>query len=292
MIDTVSWNIFRLLADFLHLSGMGFGLAAILSSRSVSGFSRKTQVLFQVVFLSRYLDIFTTHQGLYLLFFKIAFNLITAFMLWLFHKLHHTYEASADSCNLLALIVPAAVLALLSAGGDGLREEAWTFSELLEPLALIPQYIVCYRASRVRPAAVIYTLAVGGYRTLYVCNWIYKRYVWHGAYHDYTSWIGGALECIIFADFLIRISQRREVIGAIGASPLGRIILQLDDSAGRLSEKIELRAMGRRIPFGLSGPGSQDDENMRKQWDVSDKLVDEEGCQLLTLSGDADNGTF
>ena len=27
-----------------------------------------------------------------------------------------------------------------------LAEEAWTFSELLEPLALIPQYIVCYRA--------------------------------------------------------------------------------------------------------------------------------------------------
>lgn len=28
-----------------------------------------------------------------------------------------------------------------------LAEEAWTFSELLEPLALIPQYIVCYRVA-------------------------------------------------------------------------------------------------------------------------------------------------
>ena len=290
-MDTVSWNVFRLLADFLHLSGMGFGLAAILSSRTVAGFSRKTQVMFQMVFVSRYLDIFTQHQGLYLLFFKITFNLITAFMLWLFHKLHHTYEASADSCNLLALVVPPAIIALLS-GGMGVREEAWTFSELLEPLALIPQYIVCYRATKVRPAAVIYVLAVGGYRALYVCNWIYKRYAWHGAYHDYTSWIGGALECVIFADFLVRISQRKEVIGAIGASPLGRIILQIDDSAGRFSEKVELRTFGRRIPFGLSGPGSQDDENKKKQWDVSDKLVDEEECQLLTLSGDGDNGTF
>ncbi|CAL1162679.1 unnamed protein product [Cladocopium goreaui] len=166
-------RVFRLLADFLHLAGMSFGLAAILSSRSVAGFSRKTQVLFQVVFVSRYLDIFTQHQGLYLLFFKITFNLITAFMLWLFHKLHHSYEASADSCNLLALVVPPAIIALFS-GGMGVREEAWTFSELLEPLALIPQYIVCYRATKVRPAAVIYVLAVGGYRTLYVCNWIYK----------------------------------------------------------------------------------------------------------------------
>ncbi|CAJ1379469.1 unnamed protein product [Effrenium voratum] len=37
---------------------------------------------------------------------------------------------------------------------------------------------------------------------------------------------------------------------------------------------------------------TQDDEQMKKQWDVSDKLVDEEGCQLLTLSGDDNNGTF
>ncbi|CAJ1359709.1 unnamed protein product [Effrenium voratum] len=242
---------------------MGFGLAAILSSRTVAGFSRKTQVLFQAVFLSRYLDIFTQRQGSYLLFFKISFNLITAFMLWCFHKLHITYDSAADSCNLLALVLPTAIIAFLS-GGEGLREEAWTFSELLEPLALIPQYIMCYRATRVRPAAVIYVLAVGGYRTLYVCNWIYKRYVWHGAYHDYTSWIGGALECIIFADFLFRISQRREVIGAIGASPLGRVILSLDDGAGRISEKIEMKAIGRRIPFNLSGPGSQD--RYRKIW--------------------------
>lgn len=28
--------------------------------------------------------------------------------------------------------------------------------------------------------------------------------------------------------------------------------------AARLSEKVELRTFGRRIPFGLSGPGSQD----------------------------------
>jgi len=284
-----SWNVFRLVADFLHLAGMFFGLAAILTSRSVAGFSRKTQVLFQCVFISRYLDVFTSHQGLYLLFFKVAFNLITAFMLWTFTKLHQTYDAAADSCNLMAMIIPAAILALITAEGEGFREEAWTFSELLEPLALIPQYIICYRASKVRPAAVIYVLAVGGYRTLYVCNWIYKRYLLHGAYHDYTSWIGGVVECIIFFDFLIRISQRREVIGSIGASPLGQIMLSLDDSAGRLSEKIELKTMGRRIPFGLSGPGSQDDENARRQWDVSDKLGEEEGCNLLTL-GDGDSG--
>ncbi|CAK0844202.1 unnamed protein product [Prorocentrum cordatum] len=66
------------------------------------------------------------------------------------------------------------------------------------------------------------------------------------------------------------------------------MVLRLDDKAGRLSEKIELGVVGRRVPFGLSGPGSQEDERKRKEWDVSDKLVDEESCRLLALNGDAD----
>eukprot|EP00931_Biecheleriopsis_adriatica_P078162 TRINITY_DN51629_c0_g1_i1.p1 TRINITY_DN51629_c0_g1~~TRINITY_DN51629_c0_g1_i1.p1 ORF type:complete len:319 (+),score=51.50 TRINITY_DN51629_c0_g1_i1:142-957(+) len=271
---------------------MGFGLAAILSSRSVSGFSRKTQVLFQIVFISRYLDVFTQTQGAYLLFFKLAFNLITAFMLWTFTKLHHTYDAHADSCNIVALLLPVFITAFITAEGEGLREEAWTFSELLEPFALVPQYIICYRATKVRPAAVIYVMAVGGYRTLYVCNWIYKRYIYHGAYHDYVSWIGGLIECIIFLDFVVRISRRREVIGSVGASSLGNSMLILDEKAGRLSEAIETKVIGRRLPFGLSGPGSKENEEAMKQWDVSDKLTDEEGCQLLALSNEYDNGSL
>merc|ERR1719237_1522079 len=130
-----------------------------------------------------------------------------------FAMLHRTYDASADSCNLLALVVPTGVVAYAVSRGSGFREEMWTFSEFLEPFALVPQYILCYRASRVRPVVVLYVLAVGGYRILYVCNWIYKRMNWHNAYNDYTSWFGGTVECMLFVDFAARISQRREVIG-------------------------------------------------------------------------------
>jgi len=288
MVDLVGWNVFRLAGDFLHLAGMVLGLGAVWSTGSVEGFSRKTQVLFQAVYISRYLDLFTASQNWYLIIFKVAYNLITAAMLASFSLLWQTYNADVDSCNLLAIVAGAALAAYAASAGSGFRNEMWSFSEFLEPLALVPQYIVCYRASRVRPAAVIYTLAVGGYRLLYICNWMYKRYMWHGAYHDYTSWFGGALECMLFIDFVVRISQRKEVIGEIGASPLGRLLLRLDSSAGRLSEKIEMGTIGRRLPFGLTGPGSEDDERSEKRWDVSDKLTDEEGCGLLTLGGDAD----
>uniref|UniRef100_A0A7S2IB59 ER lumen protein-retaining receptor n=1 Tax=Alexandrium andersonii TaxID=327968 RepID=A0A7S2IB59_9DINO len=288
MGDLVGWNLFRLAGDALHLTGMVMGLFAVWSSGSVEGFSRKTQVLYQTVYVTRYLDLFAASQNTYLILFKVTYNLITATMLVLFQLLWQTYDIAADSCNLLAIFAPTAVAAYMASSGSGFREEMWTFSELLEPLALVPQYIMCYRAVSVRPAAIIYTLAVGGYRLLYVCNWIYKRYKWHGAYHDYTSWFGGAVECVLFIDFVVRISQRKEVIGELGASSLGRLLLQLDSGAGRLSEKIEMGTIGRRLPFGLTGQGSEDDERSKRQWDVSDKITDEESCNLLTLSGDAD----
>lgn len=289
MFNSISWNVFRLTGDFLHLGGMILGLLAVYGAGSVECFSRKTQVLFQAVYVTRYLDVFTTSQSLYLLFFKGTFNLITVLMLLAFQRMWSTYDAMADSCNLMAILIPGAIVTHVTARKAGWVEEFWTFSEFLEPFALVPQYIVCYKASRVRPAAILYVLAVGGYRVLYAMNWIYKRYKLHAAYTDYVSWCGGALECVLWLDFVVRISQRKDVIGAFGASPLGRLVLSVDGTAGRIAEKIEMNTIGRRLPFGLSGLGAQDEEREKKQWDVSDKISDEESCQLLTLSGDVDN---
>mmetsp|Transcript_77790 Transcript_77790/g.241024 ORF Transcript_77790/g.241024 Transcript_77790/m.241024 type:complete len:294 (+) Transcript_77790:74-955(+) len=286
--EAVGWNVFRLAGDGLHLAGMILGLSAVWRSGSVEGFSRKTQVLYQAVYVSRYLDLLTASQGLYLVAFKVSYNLITAAMLASFALLWQTYDAAADSCNLLGIIAPVAVATYLASAGSGFREEMWTFSEFLEPLALVPQYIVCYRASRARPAALLYTVAVGGYRLLYVCNWAYKRYKWHSAYHDYTSWFGGALECTLFIDFVMRISQRDGAAG-VGTSALGRLLLNLDGGAGRFSEKIEMSALGRRLPFGLTGSGLEGTEGGRsgRQWDASDELDDGEGSGLLAPCGDA-----
>jgi ER lumen protein retaining receptor len=283
MGDGVSWNIFRYAADYLHFGGMLLGLAVVFSSRNVQCFSRKTQVLFQIVYVTRYLDIFTESQVMYLVFFKVTFNLITAGMLASFVWFQNTYDSGADSFNLVAVIVPTAICAYMAASGSGLQEEMWTWSEFLEPFALVPQYVMCYRVKSIRPVALLYVAAVGGYRLLYVCNWIYKRFKWHSAYHDYTSWLGGSVECVLFVDFVLRIAQRREE--ALGVSPLGQVLLNLDERAGKFSEAVELRTFGRRLPYGLSGPQSKVDED---RWDASDQMADEEGCKLLTLSGDAD----
>eukprot|EP00929_Paragymnodinium_shiwhaense_P113598 TRINITY_DN81881_c0_g1_i1.p1 TRINITY_DN81881_c0_g1~~TRINITY_DN81881_c0_g1_i1.p1 ORF type:complete len:290 (-),score=68.37 TRINITY_DN81881_c0_g1_i1:28-897(-) len=280
---SVNWNIFRYVADYLHFGGMISGLVVIGGTRSVDGFSGKTQVLYQLVYFCRYLDVFTDQQSTYLIFFKITFQLVTAVMLGFFWAFRHTYDAAADSCNLLAILLPVSTASLVFGERSGFKEDLWTFSEFLEPFALMPQYIVCYRAKRVRPGALLYVFAVGGYRVLYVCNWIYKRYMLHGAYHDYTSWLGGAVECMLFVDFVSRIAQRRDVIEASG---IGKFLLKMDENAGRLSEKVEMSALGRRLPLGVSGSSGQDNG---RSWNSADRMTDEEGAKLMTLDADADS---
>lgn len=280
MGEVVNWNYFRYAADYLHFGGMTLGLGAIVKTRSVEGFSRKTQVLYQMVYVARYLDIFVDTQATYLLFFKVTFNLITLAMITSFSWLHESYDTAADSCNVVAILVPVAIAAFFASGGSPLTEELWTFSEFLEPFALLPQYIMCYRG-RMRSISIIYILCVGGYRVLYVFNWIYKRWMWASAYHDYTSWLGGTVECLLFFDFVLRIAKKPEMGSTL--SMVGRLVLQVDEGASKLSETLEMRTIGRRLPYGLSGPTPKDDG---EKWDVTDRLADEESCKLLTLSGD------
>eukprot|EP00971_Amphidinium_carterae_P310881 6178100-Amphidinium_carterae.1 len=138
VIEAVNWNYYRYAADYLHFGGMLFGVGVIYHTKSVQGFSWKTQILFQLVYLTRYLDIFTTAQAFYLLFFKVTFNLITAIMLYFFWQLHNSYDAVADSCNIVAILAPLVAVSYLTSAGSGLEDELWTFSEYLEPFALIP----------------------------------------------------------------------------------------------------------------------------------------------------------
>ena len=65
-----SWNIFRYVGDYLHLFGVIALLITIAKNKSVAGISRSTQILYFLVFVTRYLDLFDHTQTSYLVFFK------------------------------------------------------------------------------------------------------------------------------------------------------------------------------------------------------------------------------
>lgn len=247
--ENCNWNYYRLAADYLHFGGMVTGLGTLILTKSAAGFSKKTQMLFLMVFMTRYLDLFTEAQQTYLVVFKVMFNAVTAATLGGIEMLDDTYEATLDSCNILAIILPCFFASGLVTITSSILDRLWTFSEFLEPFALVPQYIMCYRAPSIRPIVVVYILCVGGYRVLYMCNWIYKRYCWQAAYHDYTSWLGGFVECVLFADFVRCCVIQRNTADSL----LGSVMLKLDDGAGKVSAAIELKTLGRRLPMGLGG---------------------------------------
>lgn len=229
------------------------------------------------VYITRYLDVFQNFETEnYLFFFKVAYILLTASMIAAFSLHAHTYDQAGDSCNVVLILVPVAILAfLVSEPGGGAKQMCWTFSEVLEPVALLPQYIMSYRSlqkAKLRRVVVLFLTTVGGYRFLYVCSWIYKRMAWHTLYTDPISWLGGCLECAMFTDFAFTLSQGSGIVSSFGS-----LMLQADDKAVEWFEQVELNALGRKVPFGLSGASAGE-----TPWKESDKIGEEERDGLLS----------
>ena len=81
-----------------------------------------------------------------------------------------------------------------------------------------------------------YIFCIGGYRTLYACNWIYKYYISEKVMIHST--IGGVIEIAFFGDFLM--------YAITGASFLRTAILGLDDKLNDVSDQIELKVFPNR----------------------------------------------
>jgi ER lumen protein retaining receptor len=231
-----SWNIFRYVGDYLHLGGILLLLITIGKNKSVAGISRSTQVLYFLVFITRYLDLFEHSQTAYLVFFKLTYIATSILVLTLFYQLDATYERRHDTCNLAVIIIPCATAAVLLTNEYSVLEVLWTFSEFVEGFAMVPQYIFCYRERSGRDwGASLYVIMLGGYRVFYALNWIYKK-VQMPHYSDIQSWIGGIIEIMFFIDFL---NYR-----FTGNSMLRSMVLTVDTKINEISDKVELKVLG------------------------------------------------
>lgn len=77
-------DIFQLIGDLLHLIAMLILLFKILETKNVTGISYKTQELYAVVFVSRYIDVFLGWKALYLFVMKFVFTGLTVYTCYLF----------------------------------------------------------------------------------------------------------------------------------------------------------------------------------------------------------------
>jgi len=193
-------NIFRLAGDLSHLLAIIILLLKIWKSRSCAGISGKSQILFAITYIARYMDLVTTFVSVYnsvMKTFFIAASLATVYLMYV--KFRATYDANHDSFRIEFLLIPTAILALIINHDFTPLEIMWTFSIYLESVAILPQLFMVSKTGEAESITSHYLFALGSYRALYILNWIY-RYVVEG-HHDFIAIVAGVVQTILYCDF-------------------------------------------------------------------------------------------
>ncbi|KAI0262231.1 ER lumen protein retaining receptor [Gloeopeniophorella convolvens] len=193
-------NIFRFFGDLSHLASIFILVHKIHTSRSCRGISFKTQALYVVVFVARYLDLFQTWVSLYNFVMKIFFIASSVYILYLMRvRFRPTNDPSIDTFRVEYLVGPALVLALLFNYGYTITEVFWSFSIFLEAVAILPQLFILQRTGEAETITTHYLAALGAYRGLYIPNWIFRYF--SDELVDPISVISGLVQTGLYLDF-------------------------------------------------------------------------------------------
>jgi ER lumen protein retaining receptor len=175
------------------------------------GISVRSHELFLVVFVTRYLDLFTTYYSIYNSIMKMVYIGTTASIIYTIkfqEPIKSTYDKSQDSfLHWKFAAAPCFILASLTHMiGSGIAdfsvmELLWTFSIYLEAVAILPQLIVLQRYREVENLTGNYIFCMGAYRGLYILNWIYRANTEKNYRHHWVVYVCGVLQTLLYADF-------------------------------------------------------------------------------------------
>ena len=194
-------------------------LFQLLSFKLYTGISVKSQELYLLVFLTRYLDLFTTFYSMYNSVWKVLYIFSTTLIILQIKYLDpikSIYNFDQDSfphwkfavapCFVMALIVH-----VMGSGFDyfSLMEWFWTFSIILESIAIIPQLQVLRKYRLVENLPGKFMLSLGLYRFFYILNWIHRSRVEFNYRHHYLVYICGVIQTLMYADFMYQYVRAR-----------------------------------------------------------------------------------
>ena len=178
-------------------------LLKINATKSCAGVSLKTQELYLLVFVTRYLDLLYSFISLYNTCMKIIFIGSSGCIIWYMRKhrvVSQTYDAEQDTFRVVFLVGPSMLLAMLINHEFSFTEVLWTFSIYLEAVAILPQLVLLQRTKNVDTLTGNYVFLLGGYRALYLLNWIY-RFLTEPGYRQWIVWVSGVVQTAVYCDF-------------------------------------------------------------------------------------------
>ncbi|KAG7192367.1 endoplasmic reticulum retention protein [Scheffersomyces spartinae] len=193
-------NIFRFLADLFHLFSFVILLLQFDKTNSVAGISLKTQILYVVVFVTRYLDLFYKFHSLYTTLMKIVYIGLSCYTVYVMtHKFKKEIESSKDIFPVKYILGGTLVLAGLTSHNYAPSEFLWTFSIWLEAFAILPQLMLLQKTGQAENITTHYIFCLGLYRALYIPNWIYRYFT--EAKLDWVAIVAGIVQTAIYSDF-------------------------------------------------------------------------------------------
>lgn len=195
-------NIFRFLADMSHVISIFVLLHKIHDTKNIAGISFKTQALYALVFVTRYLDVLLHFISFYNTFMKLMFLGTSFYTLYLMAKNKDKGPAaSLDTFRTEYLLAGSLVMALIFPAQRtySIVNVCWTFSLWLESVAILPQLFMLQRTGQGESLTVHYIFSLGLYRAFYVLNWVYRY--WFDGWFSLTSFVTGLIQTALYSDF-------------------------------------------------------------------------------------------
>jgi len=229
-----AFNVFRIIGDLSHVSSKIILLWSIHWNRSAEGVSLITQVLYILVFLTRYLDLFDKPVVWWNFIFKLFYIASSAYIVFLMAFVYARTREREKAWKFGLYCLGGAILLALPMqksfqkgpqvtrkGTEGpnylwshpftFKELCWVFSEILESVAVLPQLVLLRQTTVPTVIDSYYLLCLGSYRGFYIINWILRVADPKDRYFDPISTLFGIIQTALYLDFFWVYYSRQRV---------------------------------------------------------------------------------
>ncbi|KAH6884512.1 ER lumen protein retaining receptor-domain-containing protein [Thelonectria olida] len=295
-----AWNIFRIMGDLSHMLSKCILIFAIHRNRSAEGVSLITQILYALVFCTRYLDVFSEKSAwnfVFKIFYILSSFYILGVMQWVFARSREREIAWKIGAIILGgSFALSPFIMMIFERAWGFRTWMWVFSQILESVCVLPQLLLLRQTTVPTVIDSFYLLTLGSYRALYCINWFIREL--DASKPDAVSVIFGLIQTALYIDFAWVYYTRQRVKlrggGVVDADDMRRgwllrrifgkrvEVAEEDDeeSARDIHDPSDTRRGGARPKWGARGisvsadDGVLETERQNREHDEIDGAVD------------------
>ena len=205
--------LLRYAGDMMHLASFYVLLSKMRRHKTATGLSVRTQDMYTLVFLTRYVDLGWNHVSAFNTTLKVLFMSLSLFLSGATRWLYSNKSKDLEVVPRIALVLYAMVVATFFWYVELPQtafEFSWKFSIALESVAIVPQLMLLPRIGIIETFTAHYLVLLGMYRMLYLASWI-EQWLFHIPHSPRTPflYIMTAVQNALFLDLLYIFYQHK-----------------------------------------------------------------------------------